>query len=245
MARIEAARVELDLQLQRESVAVERDKVRLEGDKLALEREEIAVKRARVEHASVLELERERNAVALNLIGVHNQHVLPLPNHLTSVYATVSAAWRGWPKKTPALWLCAARHRSVSRTHSARVARVQSALKKCSIAIATGFGSELATVRATHTRGSRVVSERAGDSSETQSPAGRLDCKECTAHFCALKPARKRSRSVRTETAKRAGARPSSDSNYGVRHSTALNRDADRTEAGGRGLSVCWRSRDE
>ena len=102
MARIEAARVELDLQLQRESVAVERDKVRLEGDKLALEREEIAVKRARVEHASVLELERERNAVALNLIGVHNQHVLPLPNHLTSVYATVSAAWRGWPKKTPA-----------------------------------------------------------------------------------------------------------------------------------------------
>ena len=148
--------LELDLQLQRESVALEREKVRLERDKLALEREEIGIKRARVEHASVLELERERNAVALNLIGVHNQHVLPLPNHLTSVYATVSAAWRGWPKKTPALWLCAARHRIVSRTHSARVARVQSALKKCSIAIATGFGSELATVRATHTRGRAV-----------------------------------------------------------------------------------------
>ena len=47
-----------------------------------------------------LERERERNAVALNLMGVHTQHALP--NHLTSVHATVSAAWRGWPKKTPA-----------------------------------------------------------------------------------------------------------------------------------------------
>ena len=74
--------------------------MRLEHDKLALELEEIGIKRARVEHASVLERELERNAVALNLIGVHNQHALP--NHLTSVHATVSAAWRGWPKKTPA-----------------------------------------------------------------------------------------------------------------------------------------------
>ena len=60
-----------------------------------------------------LERERERNAVALNLIGVHTQHALP--NHLTSVHATVSAAWRGWPKKTPAplrdIELCRARVR--------------------------------------------------------------------------------------------------------------------------------------